>query len=136
MREFNHDSSMNQNRIAKIICLLSALVGGSASASAEQLSASEILPVEEAFRFDYYETDEGVKVFWQITPGYYLYRDKFEFSVSDSGFSIASVDLPAGVTKDDPEFGPVPVYFGQVEIPVRFNRPAGPETTVALTAAM
>jgi thiol:disulfide interchange protein DsbD len=68
-------------------------------------------------------------------PGYYLYRDKFAFSMAgDSGFVIRDIELPEGVVKDDPEFGPVEVYFGQIEVPVRFNRPAGEARNIELEA--
>jgi thiol:disulfide interchange protein DsbD len=68
-------------------------------------------------------------------PGYYLYRDKFAFRVAgDSGFVIRAVELPDGVIKDDPEFGPVEVYFDQIEVPVRFNRPAGEARDIELEA--
>ncbi len=68
-------------------------------------------------------------------PGYYLYRDKLAFRVAgDSGFVIREVELPPGVVKDDPEFGPVEVYFGQIEVPVRFNRPAGAAVDIELEA--
>jgi thiol:disulfide interchange protein DsbD len=69
-------------------------------------------------------------------PGYYLYRDKFSFRVAgDSGFVIRDVAMPEGVVKEDPEFGPVEVYFGQIEVPVRFNRPAGAAVEIELEAA-
>jgi len=68
-------------------------------------------------------------------PGYYLYADKFEFRVSGAeGFEIVEIALPEGVVKDDPEFGPVPVYYGQIEVPVRFKRPAGPAGNITLEA--
>ncbi|HLF30455.1 MAG TPA: protein-disulfide reductase DsbD, partial [Xanthomonadales bacterium] len=78
---------------------------------------------------------ETALVRFTAQPGYYLYRDKFAFRVADSsGFSVRSVSLPDGVVKDDPEFGSVPVIYGQVEIPVRLSRPAGPATTISLQA--
>jgi len=68
-------------------------------------------------------------------PGYYLYRDKLAFRVvGDNGFEVREVDLPEGVIKDDPEFGPVEVYYGQIEVPVHVNRPAGQETVITLEA--
>lgn len=78
---------------------------------------------------------ETILVRFTAQPGYYLYRDKFSFEIADaSGFSIRDVELPDGVIKDDPEFGAVPVIYGQVEIPVRVNRPAGSATTISLRA--
>ncbi|MEJ2402500.1 MAG: protein-disulfide reductase DsbD family protein, partial [Xanthomonadales bacterium] len=94
------------------------------------------LSAEEAFRFESIGLDPGTALLrFTAQPGYYLYVDKFEFSVAGAdGFVIAGADLPEGVTKDDPEFGPVPVYYGQVEIPLRFNRPAGPAQDITVEA--
>ncbi|MBT8064077.1 MAG: protein-disulfide reductase DsbD [Gammaproteobacteria bacterium] len=94
------------------------------------------LPPEQAFVYESigYSPDTAL-VRFTAQPGYYLYRDKFEFRVAgDSGFSVGEVTLPPGVIKDDPEFGAVPVYYGQVEIPVRFNRPAAPAGPITLEA--
>jgi thiol:disulfide interchange protein DsbD len=97
---------------------------------------SPALPADEAFVFEAIAYDPvTLLVRFTAQPGYYLYRDKFEFEVAGSGNpAIAGVQLPDGVIKDDPEFGPVPVYFGQTEIPVRLSRAAGPAAAVALTA--
>jgi len=94
------------------------------------------LEAEQAF---VYETiglsAETALVRFTAQPGYYLYRDQFKFRVlQGEGFEVREVELPEGVIKDDPEFGPVPVIYDQVEIPVRFNRPAGPAQTITLQA--
>ena len=94
------------------------------------------LTAEEAFVYESIGFDaETALLRFTVEPGYYLYRDKFEFKVTGGeGFAVRSAELPEGVIKDDPEFGPVPVYYGQVEIPVKLDRPAGPETEVTLQA--
>lgn len=46
---------------------------------------------------------------WQIAPGYYLYRQKFAFSLQEAG-KLGIPQFPATVSKDDPEFGQVEVY--------------------------
>jgi len=80
-------------------------------------------------------SEDTALVRFTAQPGYYLYRDKFAFRVAgDSGFVIRGIDLPEGVVKDDPEFGPVEVYVGQIEVPVRFNRPAGEARDIELEA--
>ncbi len=94
------------------------------------------LQPDEAFTYESigYSADTAL-VRFTSQPGYYLYKDKFEFRVlGATGFVIREVELPEGVMKDDPEFGPVPVYLGQVEIPVRFNRPTGAAAEVTLEA--
>ena len=94
------------------------------------------LTAEQAFVYESIGFDSNTAlVRFTIEPGYYLYRDKFSFRVaSGDGFAVSEVRLPEGVIKDDPEFGPVPVYYGQVEIPVTFTRPAGGETGIELEA--
>ena len=95
------------------------------------------LPPEEAFVYESigYSADTAL-VRFTAQPGYYLYQNKFEFRVvGESGFIVREIDLPEGVIKDDPEFGPVPVYYGQIEVPVRFNRPAGEAGSISLEAA-
>jgi thiol:disulfide interchange protein DsbD len=94
------------------------------------------LPAEEAFIFESigYSGDTAL-VRFTAQAGHYLYAGKFEFRVRGAEeFEIREVELPEGIIKDDPEFGPVPVYYGQVEIPIRFNRPAGPAMDIALEA--
>jgi len=118
--------------------LSDSLLAGKGSGDSLLLAADEppALPPEEAFVFEAigYSADTAL-VRFTARSGYYLYRDQFEFRVAgDSGFVIRDVALPEGVIRDDPEFGPVEVYFGQVEVPVRFNRPAGEALDITLEA--
>lgn len=94
------------------------------------------LPPEEAFVYEAIGFDSSTAlVRFTAQPGYYLYVDKFHFRLVDGdGFAISTVDWPEGTVKDDPEFGPVSVYYGEVEVPVHFTRPAGPETDITLEA--
>ena len=94
------------------------------------------LPADEAFEYEAIGlTPETILVRFTIQDGYYLYRDKFEFRVlGNSGFDVYEAKLPPGTIKDDPEFGPVEVYYGLTEIPVSVNRPAGQEQTISLEA--
>jgi thiol:disulfide interchange protein DsbD len=95
------------------------------------------LKPEEAFSFESIGLDsETALLRFTAQPGYYLYTEKFEFRlIGADGFEIRDFELPQGVIKDDPEFGAVPVYYGQVEIPLRFNRPAGPDGKITVEAA-
>jgi thiol:disulfide interchange protein DsbD len=84
------------------------------------------LPVEQAFvpnaRFD---RANELTVGFEIEPGYYLYRDKFEFS-ADGEIELGNARLPEGVAHSDDNFGDVEVFFDYVEITVPFAR-ARPE---------
>ena len=110
--------------------------GAGAAAGFLDEPVEEALAPEQAFVYEAIAFDPGTAlVRFTAQPGYYLYADKFEFRVDGApGFAIDAVELPVGVTKEDPEFGPVPVYFGQIEVPVRFGRPAGPAVGITLEA--
>ncbi len=94
------------------------------------------LPADEAFVYEAIGLSvDTILVRFTAQPGYYLYRDKFAFRVvGDNGFEVRDAVFPQGTIKDDPEFGPVEVYYGQIEVPVSVSRPAGQEQTISLEA--
>ena len=102
----------------------------------DMISMEPALKPDEAFVYEAIGLSSStILVRLTIQPGYYLYRDKFDFRVvGDSGFEVREKELPQGTIKDDPEFGPVEVYYGQIEVPVHVNRPAGQEQTISLEA--
>lgn len=107
------------------------------TAKAPMGSGAPALPPEEAFVFEALALNAGtILVRFTAQPGYYLYVANFDFAVIGSDtVKVGSVELPEGVIKDDPEFGPVPVIFDQVEIPVNLARPAGEAVEITLQAA-
>ena len=74
---------------------------------------SSILPVDEAFRFGSYVEGSGIKMFWQVMPGYFLYRDKIE--ILHDG-KAQGIQLPQGVFRQDEIFGKVKVLDGLIEL--------------------
>lgn len=96
----------------------------------------EFLPVDEAFRMAVATpTANEVVVSWQIAPGYYLYRDKFKFTIiGNDSLEVAGFELPPGEIKQDETFGRVEVYHDSVEARVRFLRSdiAATEFTLAV----
>lgn len=105
--------------------------------SAVNVAKAPALAPEDAFQYEAIAQDAGtILVRFTAAPGYYLYLDHFAFRLVEGGpsLNVASVALPAGTLKDDPEFGVVPVIFGQAEIPVYLDRPAGPGQRVTLEA--
>jgi len=94
------------------------------------------LQPDQAFVFEALALDAS-QLLLRFTPqpGYYLYKDMFQFQVeSAEDINIISSLLPTGKIKDDPEFGKVQVYFEQVEVPVKLSRPIGPATQLKITA--
>ncbi len=85
----------------------------------------EFLPADRAFAFSTEVIDGNtILAYWGISDGYYLYRDKFHFSIeSGAGVSLGEINYPP-VSKivDDEVFGEMPVYYGEVAIEISLNR--------------
>ena len=77
----------------------------------------EILEPDQAFRFDaLVEDGNALLVRWDITPGHYLYKDKFRFTLTQAdGVTLGQAELPKGEEKDDEFFGRIEVYHTPVE---------------------
>lgn len=108
------------NALALVACsclLLGAAQIGQGGGARAGLSAllpgqAAILPVDEAFRVSLSVGESGRKLYWQITPGYYLYKEKITASLDGKPLPLA---LPAGIPRQDEAFGLVEVYDGYVE---------------------
>jgi len=80
---------------------------------------SPILSVDEAFRFGNYMEGISIKMFWQVMPGYFLYRDKIE--ILHDGKAQA-LQLPEGVFRQDEIFGEVMVLDGLIELQTTLHK--------------
>jgi thiol:disulfide interchange protein DsbD len=97
------------------------------------VSAAEPLPPEQAFRFSARAVDaRTIEMRWQIADDYYLYRDKFKFSIDVGTPGVAQ--LPAGKLKDDAIFGKVETYRKEVTIRLPVNDASDASALVTLKA--
>jgi thiol:disulfide interchange protein DsbD len=106
-----------------------------AAALAAGASAVEpkLLEAERAFAFSARGLDERtVEARFAVADGYYLYREKMKFTVEPEALADAPV-LPPGKPKDDPFFGKVETYRGQVVVRLPLAHPA-PGKSVTLVA--
>lgn len=88
-------------------------------------SQPSFLDPDKAFVFTADVIDEGTIVTrWQIAKDYYLYRDKFAFSIVDgSDVSLGEPIFPSGGTiKQDEYFGVMVVYYDHVDVTVPLAR--------------
>ena len=81
---------------------------------------SRILPVDEAFPFDYLRDRDQLILRWQTVEGHYLYRHRFAIHRA-SGEAI-SLQLPDGQLEKDPYFGDVYIFERPLEFSVDLNR--------------
>lgn len=75
--------------------------------------STSFLPVEQAYRLTPAFLRDRLVLHWEITPGYYLYRDRFAASTV-TGESL-DLELPPGRVQEDAYFGRVEVYYDSVE---------------------
>jgi thiol:disulfide interchange protein DsbD len=94
--------------------------------------AEEPLAPEQAFRFSARAVDaQTVEAKWQIADGYYMYRDKFKFSLE--GGTLGNAVLPPGKVKEDEIFGKVETYRKEVNILLPVSAASGPLTLKAVS---
>ena len=114
--------------VKKPVSLLSSLGANSGQ--------KEFLPPDQAFAFSAEVVDGNtVLASWKIAEGYYLYKDKFRFSVlNKDGVKVGDLALPEGKWKKDDAFGRVQVYYKQADIPLPLFRTKLESTELELRA--
>jgi thiol:disulfide interchange protein DsbD len=94
--------------------------------------ASEPLEPEQAYRFSARLIDDKtIEARWDITPDYYLYKQKIAFSAVPATVKLGDPVLPKGKEKDDEFFGRVETYRGQVVARIPIVAGAAPFTLKA-----
>ncbi len=100
------------------------------------LGGDKALPEDQAFLVEAIVNDAD-SLLVRMTPaqGYYLYQNKMQFTLSSTGapLTLGKPALPAAELYPDPEFGTVPVYFNQIEIPLSLLRSSSDATSLSLT---
>ena len=104
--------------LTRLILMLVLLISGPASLHGEALSLGKsfsqprFLPVDEAFLLEVTREEGKVRIHWLIKPGYYLYKDRLSFNLTNSPV------LPDGIEKNDEIFGQVEVYYTELTVSV------------------
>jgi len=82
----------------------------------------EFLEPEKAFQFSARAADERhVEVLFRITPGYYMYRERFSVNAQEA--TLGAVPLPAGKVKFDETFQKnVETYRGELRVNVPVDK--------------
>jgi thiol:disulfide interchange protein DsbD len=94
----------------------------------------ELLEPEKAFAFSArVVAPDAIEVRYVIAKGYYMYRDKFRFTLEPAAAAGGEPLLPPGIIKKDEFFGEVAVFRDEVRITLPLNR-GGAGERVSLTA--
>jgi len=85
------------------------------------------LPPDQAYRLQVQPQNGALMAHWDIQPGYYLYKNKFQFISHTSGVTLGAPQFPAGETHTDQFFGAQEIYRGGVTASIPYTG-AGPLT--------
>jgi len=98
----------------------------------------ELLPPEQAFSLSAWVDGDQLVAEYRIAPGYYMYRERFDFSIesSDAPASFGTAQMPPGKHKQDEFFGDIETYRERVTIrlPIRFETVAASQLQVKATS--
>ena len=85
--------------------------------------AEEFLDPAVAFRPSLKALDgQTIEVSYEIAKGYYLYRDKFRFTVDGETVTLGAPTFPKGKEHNDENFGKVEVYYKTVAVRIPVER--------------
>jgi len=88
----------------------------------QALGTKDLLPADQAFPVSAKAiSGELIEVSWQITDGYYLYRNKTSVSSQTPGVKLGTPDMPVGKTKHDEFFGDVVTYRNLLKITIPYT---------------
>nr|SPS04848.1 Thiol:disulfide interchange protein DsbD [Candidatus Nitrotoga fabula] len=99
-----------------------------------------ILPPDKAFGLEVRVIDGfTLQASFNITPGYYLYRDKVSFSITDDpvqavDVKILNVSMPEGEMKSDPNFGDLRVFHQPFQAMITLERGNNSSRKIMLAA--
>ncbi len=103
-----------------------------------QAQEEELLPPEAAFSLSAWVEGDTLVAEYEIAPGYYMYRERFDFQIESSNaparFDVAVI--PAGKVKEDEFFGKMETYRDNVRVrlPLLFDGPPANRLQVRVTS--
>ncbi len=93
------------------------------------------LPPDQAFSLQITARDANtLQASFDITPGYYLYRNKTSFASQNDSIRITAVNLPKGEMKQDPNFGEIEVFHRPFQAEINLDRGGNTASDLTLKA--
>lgn len=96
----------------------------------------ELLPPDQAFHFTVQVKDGNtLRVDWQIADDYYLYREKFQFALTNTeNVQLGNYQIPHGKPKHEENFGDVEVFYQEIGFDLPLIRSNTRPVNLGLTA--
>ena len=115
----------------RIFALIFALLSSNAFAGLfDNQSKSQFVPVDQAFAFDFQQSENQLNLNWQIKPGYYLYRQQIKLNPAQA--ELAPLELPKGSWHEDEFYGKTEIYTQHLNLPVTIHT-AAKGATISVT---
>jgi thiol:disulfide interchange protein DsbD len=115
----------------RIITLVLLLCSSQAFAGLfDAQNKTQFVPVDQAFAFDFQQSDRQLTLNWQIKPGYYLYRQQIK--VVPTSADIAPLAIPKGTWHEDEFYGKTEIFTQQLNLPITINS-AGKGSAISVT---
>jgi len=116
-----------KNLLLSGLAFFSSFFAGSTIA---QLGESGFLPPDHAFRVGVVaQGADMVRIDFLVTPGYYLYRHRFNFGLDSAAgtpsATLGTPDIPQGEWKEDEFFGRQQVFHEGVSVSIPVSRAPG-----------
>lgn len=128
------DASALWRRLAQTL-LVAALLAIALLQAGTARAEDEFLDPKVAFVFSAaMAAPDRVDVHFKIAPGYYMYRERFEFTLAPNGAKLGQPVYPRGTVKHDPTFEKdMEVYHQQVTVSVPLVTGAALPQTLSIT---
>lgn len=111
----------------RIITLILLLCSTSAFAGLfDAPGRSNFVPADQAFAFDFQQSQHDINLTWQIKDGYYLYRKQIKLTSDDATFTEPA--LPSGEWHEDEFYGKSEIYRQRLAVPVTLTQAAAGAT--------
>nr|WP_282103430.1 protein-disulfide reductase DsbD [Halomonas getboli] len=123
---------MHARRLLCLLALLFLPLIAQAQWFGNDNSDGDFLPVEEAFQPSAWHDGKTLKIGFENTAGYYLYRHRFSVESTTPGMTLGEPRLPPGKAKTDEFLGEVRVFYDRVVFAV----PIEGETSGPLTLTL
>lgn len=107
-------------KYSRAIAALVAVVPLSDSVSAKD----EFPPASEVFRYAVESDGATLTVYWDVLPGYYLYKERMGVASTTPGVKLGKPCYPKGETHHDEYFGNQEIFRDDFKVTVPLSRPA------------
>ncbi|MCP4493829.1 MAG: protein-disulfide reductase DsbD [Gammaproteobacteria bacterium] len=96
---------------------------------------NELLAPEKAFALSAWVEKDMLIAEFRIAPGYYMYRERFDFQIESGNARFDTAIIPDGKIKNDEFFGDMEIYRNSIRIalPILFDAPKSKQLMVKAT---